>query len=138
MPDNHKNDKTKKLEVRVGKLEKTLEALDYGDGPGIWLEVAEVQLDTRLQCCRVQLKADRAQPRPVWWRVENSALSSEEEKEKEKEKSLDAAKEAYRAILNELDKNREVLAFLSGSEGDHTLRCSAFRFQSAELGKRLS
>jgi|GEM_PF-1579827 len=123
---------SKQLEKRVDKLEKTLKALDYEHNHGVWLEVAEVQLDSRLQCCRVQLKADKTQPKPIWWTVDSNALSSKTEPQ-------DAALETYRAILNELDKNRVVLARLSSSGGSgRSLRCSVFRFQSAELGSRLS
>lgn len=103
------------------------ESKDEG-GTGIWLEVAEVQLDTApTKSCRVQLKADKTSSKPVWWPVEETALSSS---------SSNAAFDTYKAILGEMDKKRVVLARLSNKPGSDELHCNAFRFQSSDPGNR--
>lgn len=98
---------------------------------GIWLEVAEVQFDSASSkdSLEVQLKGDRAHPRSEWWPVDATIAST----------LIAGAKpdpyEAYKAILNEMDKKRTVLARLSCHQGDR-LRCDALRFQSPEVGGR--
>ena len=90
----------------------------------IWLEVTEVRYETVAGgTCTVLLKGDREHPKPVWWQVEPTAAGNN-------------AFETYKAILNEVDKKRIVLARLSCDKGSHLLRCDAFRFQSPELGNR--
>lgn len=98
--------------------------------PAIWLEVTEVSYDSEKAeqekgVCSVQLKGDREQPKAVWWPVDvPKALGKD-------------AFETYKALLEQIDKKRLVLARLSCStEADHHLRCDAFRFQSTELGSR--
>jgi hypothetical protein len=76
----------------------------------------------------VQLKADKEQPKPIWWSVDDAAWRGG---------GGNTAFDIYKAILNEFDKKRVVLVWLSPSttpaEG---LRCRALRFQSPELGGR--
>ena len=101
---------------------------------GIWLEVSEVRIETgttvaaqNKAICSVLLKADREQPKPVWWPVNLEAAGEQD------------AFKTYRAILHELDKKRIVLAWLTraGNGADRWLECGAFRFQSPEaLGNR--
>lgn len=94
-----------------------------GKKSGIWLEVSEVHFETGdSKACSVVLKADREQPKPVYWPVDDEAAGKD-------------ALETYKSILNELDKKRVVLARLSCKEGGF-LRCTAFRFQSPEMGGR--
>jgi hypothetical protein len=98
---------------------------------GIWLEVAEVRWEGgTTKACSVLLRADREQPKPIWWPVDDDAVR-------------DGAFETYKAILNEIDKKRMVLARLAcsvkpieGGKLDTWLRCDSFRFQSPELGSR--
>lgn len=94
---------------------------------GIWLEIAEVRYEGgKEKACSVLLKADREQPERIWWPVEDTAVR-------------DSAFETYKAILNELDKKRMVLARLAckcDSEVGAWLHCDSFRFQSPELGSR--
>lgn len=96
----------------------------------VWLEVSEVRYESgQEKICSVLLRADREQPKPVWWPVEDTAVST-------------TALETYKAILSEMDKKRMVLARLASSarqkngKVDAWLRCDAFRFQSPELGSR--
>jgi hypothetical protein len=99
------------------------------DKDGIWLEVAEVRWEGGgKKGCSVLLKADREQPKPVWWPVEGTALGKS---------GNDALFETYKAILNEMDKKRLVLARLSCERNEtHHLRCDVLRFQSPDLGNR--
>lgn len=104
---------------------------------GIWLEVVEAQYGKGTSPLKVQLKGDRAHPKPVWWPVADDALGSDKD-------SLDA----YKRILDEIDKKRVVLARLTWEPGSSEgpapqeqakpsrLHCDALRFQSAELGSR--
>lgn len=110
----------------------------------IWLEVSEIQYEaiggaakagerkskgpqatSPTLVCKVQLKADHAYPKPVWWPVAAHALGSKTE-------LLDI----YKQILSEMDKKRVVLAGLTWDEDGHELQVGAFRFQSADLGNR--
>lgn len=94
----------------------------------IWLEVADAQLVAKdKNPCRVQLKADKAHPRALWWPVAEDALGAKKDPH-----------EIYREILKEIDKKRMVLAGLTWDEDSNSTRlhCTAFRFQSAELGSR--
>lgn len=96
---------------------------------GIWLEVAEVRYEGGGEkSCSVLLRADREQPKPIWWPVEDTA-------------ARDNAFDTYKAILAEMDKKRMVLARLACSVSENGtitpwLRCDSFRFQSPELGIR--
>jgi len=93
---------------------------------GIWLEVTEVRYDSDKKACSVLLKGDREQPKPIWWPVDSTVLKDD-----------DDAFDTYKAILQEMDKKRLVLARLSCSKDEpHHLRCDAFRFQSPDLGSR--
>lgn len=108
---------------------------------GIWLEVVEAQYGKGTSPLKVQLKGDRAHPKPVWWPVADDALGFDKD-------SLDA----YKRILDEIDKKRVVLARLTWDSGGSKnsdqnsnqaepkeptrLHCDALRFQSAELGSR--
>jgi hypothetical protein len=110
---------------------------------GIWLEVAEVQFDKNE--IKVQLKGDREHPKPNWWTVDQRAVEAWEP-------GKPSPYATYRAILHEMDKKRVALACLScepissGEEPEQTakektggaLRCTALRFQSADLGSRAS
>lgn len=106
--------------------------MDKNKTDGIWLEVSEVQFESGGEegCC-VLLKADREQP-PLRWPVEPNAI-------KPGGNSFDN----YKEILGQIDKKRAVLARLSwmpgkGSateKGKGSLHCTAFRFQSPELGR---
>lgn len=90
----------------------------------IWLEVSDVRFEGGPEkgCC-VQLRADREQPKPVWWPVVDTAVR-------------DTAFETYKAILAEMDKKRVVLARLTCDRSAGFLHCDALRFQSAEMGSR--
>jgi hypothetical protein len=114
--------------------------MDTEKRQGIWLEVSEVRLerDEDKAECRVRLKADKEEPKAVWWPVKPTAASSHA-------KADEAAHQTYKAILNELDKKRLVLAEISlhqeagsgsGAAKKWWLECRAFRFQTAELGSR--
>jgi hypothetical protein len=116
---------------------------------GIWLEVAEVQLDKNE--IKVQLKGDREHPKPNWWTVDQRAVEAWEP-------GKPSPYATYRAILHEMDKKRVALACLScepissrkertkaanrteaaGQKAGVALRCIALRFQSADLGSRAS
>jgi len=100
----------------------------------IWLEVADVRYEgggNEKRNCSVLLRADREQPKPHWWFVEPNAVKED-------------AYETYKAILNEMDKKRMVLARLSCSANvasppagtGRELRCDSFRFQSPDVGSR--
>jgi hypothetical protein len=95
------------------------------DGPkepeGIWLEVVDVGYETNPKKVSVQLKGDREHPKPAWWPVVPTSAGKD-------------VSETYKAILNEMDKKRTVLARLSYVEAG--LQCTAFRFLSPELGSR--
>jgi len=111
------------------------------DRDGIWLEVAEVRFESGTEgACSVLLKADREQPRPVWWPVDETSASVKGAAEEVNATSAKgtAAFETYKAILHELDKKRTVLALLGCGREDenHWLRCRTFRFQAPELGSR--
>lgn len=129
---------TEELEKRIEDLERKLASVkgETRSQSGIWLEVAEVQFDRG--DVRVQLKGDRAHPKAVWWPVENTAAGASSSPGEQ------ATSAVYRAVLNELDKKRVVLARLSctpaggRSESSPGLRCDALRFQSADIGGRLS
>lgn len=95
---------------------------------GIWLEVVDVRLETvpgtKELIYRVLLKGDRENPKPVWWLAdENGGIP---------------CGDLYHTILNEMDRKRVVLARLTCKPGtdNNYLHCTAFRFQSAELGSR--
>jgi hypothetical protein len=95
--------------------------------PAIWLEVSEVRYVTLAEgTCSVLLKADKEQPKPIWWPVNKSALGKEQ-----------TPFDIYKAILHEMDKKRMVLVRLScDPAANNYLHCDSFRFQSPELGSR--
>ena len=117
-PPKTTDEKVKELEDALKKLEGRA---------GIWLEVADVQFESGDKACKVQLKADRAQPKPMWWPVNSTAVGKPGE---------GAAYDTYKAILHELDRKRLVLARLSPKPKSTELHCDAFRFQSPDLGSR--
>lgn len=100
--------------------------MDEGNYSGIWLEVAEVryELEASKGAVRVSLRGDREHPKPVWWSVDEAAVGI-------------SALDTYKAILNELDKKRVAIAWLTQDlpEGS-SLVCRALRFQSPELPSR--
>ncbi len=124
------------------------------DNAGIWLEVAELQFDTVKGTSKVQLKGDRAHPKPAWWDVESTVLGARREPSTTTpatppttpppatatEPDIKAAYETYKAILNEMDKKRVVLARLTWKPGPpvEELHCNALRFQSPDVGSRSS
>lgn len=116
------------LKEKVRQLEVDLRKTPTG----IWLEVAEFQFDTEKPkpSSRVQLKGDRAYPKPTWWPVDSTAAIATTAS------GISTPYENYKAILNEMDKKRVVLARLTWKDGE--LLCDAFRFQSPDLGSRSS
>lgn len=108
------------------RIQKLIDESKRGHA-GIWLEVAEVQFEKGEEPLRVQLKGDRAHPRPVWWTVGQEAV----------EPGTDF-RHTYREILREMDRKRAVLARLTWALAEKPIRlhCDALRFQSAELGSR--
>jgi len=100
---------------------------------GIWLEVAECRYGTgNAGGCEVQLRGDRERPAPVWWSVDPITAPNDPTDDPTK-----AQFETYKTIVEQLDKKRGVLARLSCNQGKgHSLRCSAFRFQTPELASR--
>lgn len=87
----------------------------------IWLEVANVRLENSV--VQIQVKGDRTDREPVWWDVELENNNAKPE-----------SNDAYRTIVDGLDKKRVVLAKLA-AEGN-TLKCAFIRVQYAESNSR--
>ena len=92
----------------------------------IWLEVANVRrLNNDVQ---IQVKGDRADHEPVWWNVKLPISGFED------------AEKAYRAVTENLDKKRIVLANLIPDTAPEpvgtTLKCTSIRIQYAESSSR--
>jgi hypothetical protein len=94
----------------------------------IWLEVTNVRgVADRVE---IQVKGDRAEREPVWWKVQSAAYAE-----------FDDAAKAYRTLTEGLDKKRIVLAELGpqalkpANQGTR-LECKSVRIQYAESNSR--
>ncbi len=88
----------------------------------IWLEVTNVRQNKDEPPLQIQVKGDRADREPEWWKVSDQAYIGS------------TAAETYRTLSENLDKKRIVLAALGAAES--TLECKHLRIQYAESASR--
>ena len=89
----------------------------------IWLEVANVRIFD--EDAQIQIKGDRAEREPTWWKVNLDAHADFKDPLK-----------AYRTLSENLDKKRIVIAGLGLAEGGQEIECKSVRIQYAESATR--